>query len=330
VPFASIVGHTRLIDLLKHAVDRTSVPQSLLFSGPDGVGKHATALALAQAINCPKRAGGDACGTCPTCARIAKGQHSDVTEIDRGEFASIKIEVLRERLLEVIGYRPFEAARRVYIIDPADDITEQGQNALLKTLEEPPSAAIIILISAFADTILPTVRSRCRRLRFAALSDHDVARVLVERAGVDKAKARALAAVAGGSVSRALAEQSGDLEEDRDAALALLQAARGRQVMPRLKAAAALAKHDSDRRDREALGARLAVVQAMLRDIGLVHANAAASIGYADDESAMRELAASFDVRRATAGFATIQRAHEALARNASPKIVADWVAVTL
>jgi DNA polymerase-3 subunit delta' len=330
VPLSAIIGHARLIDLLKHAVERSRVPQSLLFSGPEGVGKHATAVALAQAINCPKRRGGDACGTCPTCLRIAKGQHSDVTEIDRGEFASIKIEVLRERLLEVIGYRPFEAARRVYIIDPADDITEQAQNALLKTLEEPPSAAIIILISAYADTMLPTVRSRCRRLRFAALSDQDVARVLVERAGVDKAKARALAAVAGGSVSRALAEQAGDLEDDRDAALALLHAARSRQVMPRLKAAAALAKHDSDRRDREALSARLAVVQAMLRDIGLVHAHAAASIGYADDEGAMRELAGSFDLGRTTAGFAAIERAQEALARNASPKIVADWVAVTL
>ena len=330
MPLSAIIGHARLIDLLKQAVDRSRVPQSLLFSGPDGVGKHATAIALAQAINCPKRRGGDACGTCPTCVRIAKGQHSDVTEIDRGEFASIKIEVLRERLLEVIGYRPFEAARRIYIIDPADEITEQAQNALLKTLEEPPSASIIILISAFADTILPTVRSRCRRLRFAALSDQDVARVLVERAGVDKVKARALAAVAGGSVSRALAEQAGDLEDDRDAALALLQAARGRQVLPRLKAAAALAKHDSDRRDREALGARLAVIQAMLRDIGLVHANATASISYADDEGAMRELATSFDLARVTAGFTAIERAHEALARNASPKIIADWVAVTL
>ena len=115
-------------------------------------------------------------------------------------------------MLDVVGYRPFEAERRVYIIDPADELTDEAQDALLKTLEEPPPSAILILVTAYPDTLLPTIQSRCRRLRFGPLAEADVARVLVERAGVDRAAARVLAAASGGSVARALAEKRGDLE----------------------------------------------------------------------------------------------------------------------
>src|SRR5437016_6567385 len=157
MPWSDVLGHRAVIDLLRRAAGRGRVPQSLLFAGPAGVGKHMAAIALAQAVNCPNRTNGDACGKCPTCQRIARGQHSDVTELDNGDEASIKITPLRERILDVAGYRPFEAERRVYIIDPADRLTDQAQDALLKTLEEPPPAAILILITAFADSLVPTI-----------------------------------------------------------------------------------------------------------------------------------------------------------------------------
>src|SRR5262245_2202137 len=203
VPLASIVGHAHVVTLLRRAVAASRVPQSLLISGPEGVGKRTLALALAQAVNCPSRREGDACGVCSTCQRIARGQHSDVTVVTNGDEASIKIKVLRERVLDVVGYRPFEAGRRVYIIDPADEMTSEGQDALLKTLEEPPPAAILVLVSAYPDTLHATVRSRCRRLRLGPLADRDVARILVERCQIDRAKAGVLATVAGGSVARA-------------------------------------------------------------------------------------------------------------------------------
>ena len=223
MPLSSIVGHQHLIDLLRIAVTRDRVPQSLLFAGPDGVGKHAVAVALAQAVNCPDAFGtATRVGVCPTCQRIARGQHSDVVVIDRGDEASIKIKHVRDRLLEVIGYRPFEARRRVFIIDPADEMTLEAQDALLKTLEEPPSSATLILVTAYPDTLRPTIQSRCRRLRFGPLTDAEVRaraeRALQRRAGA----ARGLAAASGGSVSRALAEEAGDAAEDRDAALELL------------------------------------------------------------------------------------------------------------
>ncbi len=330
MPFSSVLGHRAVLDLLRETVRRGRVPQSLLFAGPDGVGKRTVALALAQAVNCPHRADGDACGRCSTCDRIARGRHSDVTLVDPGGEASIKIRTLRERMLDVLGYRPFEAERRVYIIDQADALTDEAQDALLKTLEEPPPAAVLILVTAYADTLRPTVLSRCRRLRFGPLDEADVARVLVEHCQVDRARAGALAAASGGSVAQALAEKAGDLADDRQAALELLvAAARGRgAVVGRLQAATALVQHGSDRRDREALGMRFSLVSSLLRDLGVLASGAATPLANADLESDLRGLAASFDLARITASFGTLSEAQHSLDRNASPKIVADWVAM--
>jgi len=333
VPLASIIGHTHVVALLRQAAAAGRVPQSLLLAGPEGVGKRTMALALAQAVNCPERREGDGCGVCATCRRIARGQHSDVTFVGLDGEASIKLDKLRDRVLHVAGYRPFEAERRVYIIDPADDMGDAAQSGLLKTLEEPSPSTILILVSAYPDSLLPTVQSRCRRLRFAALPEADVVRVLVERCGGDRARAAALAVVAGGSVSRALAmaDLAGQLAEDREAALGLVTAAaRGSNVPARLKAATALAQHGQKRRAREAVGTRLAVVASLVRDLGVIAAGGPAALANVDLESELRGLASSFDLPRLSAGFAAVARAQADLERSASPKIVADWVALTI
>jgi DNA polymerase-3 subunit delta' len=308
------------------------VPQSLLFAGPDGVGKRTVALALAQAVNCPNRKDGDACGSCSACDRIARGVHSDVTFVDTGGEASIKIRTLRERVLEALGYRPFEAERRVYLIDEADALTDEAQDALLKTLEEPPPAAILILVTAYPDTLRPTIQSRCRRLRFGPLDEAEVARVLVERCKVERAAARKAAATSGGSVAHALGEKAGELDEDRQAALDLLVAAgrSGGGVLARLQAAKSLVEHDSDRRDREALAMRFSVVASLLRDLGVLASGASAALANADLESELRSLAVSYDLRRVATGFSALAEAQHSLDRNASPKIVADWTALSI
>ena len=328
MPLSDIVGHGPAVTILRQAVRRNRVPQSLLFAGPEGVGKRAVALALAQAVNCPQRRDGDACGTCATCQRIVRGQHSDVTVLDRGDEASIKIRALRERVLESVNYRPFEAARRVFIIDPADAMTVEAQDALLKTLEEPPSAAIIILISAYADTLQPTILSRCRRLRFGPLIESDIARILTAL-GTDAASATRLAARADGSVTRALTGQE-EFESDRQAALGLLVSARGSAILARLKAASALTGHGSDRRDREALSARFAILLSLLRDLGAIGASNAVPLAHADLADTLGGLVPAFNMARVLSAFAAVEAADAALDRNASPKLVADWVAVTI
>jgi DNA polymerase-3 subunit delta' len=328
-PTWPVLGHARIKDLLTRSVHAGRVPQTMLFAGPAGVGKLATAMALAQAVNCPQCDEGAGCGKCGVCERIARGQFSDVVVVDRGDLASISIKVIREKVLAPIGYRPFEGRKRVFIVDGADDLTWEAQDSLLKTLEEPPPAAILILIATSPDAMKATVLSRCRRLRFGALSDEDVARVLSERCGMDKAAARSRAAIAGGSVGQALAIDGGTLEEDREAAAALLEASAGTSLGPRLKAAAALATVEKKRRSREAVSMRLAHLSSMLRDIGIAAAGNA-PLANQDMADLITRSARAFPPERLIQAFGIVARAQHSLDRNASAKIVADWVAVGL
>lgn len=331
MPLAHIVGHTRTIELLRRAVSRDAVPQSLLFAGPEGVGKRAVALALAQAVNCPQRKDGDACGTCPVCRRIAAGTFFDVVVLDKGDQASIRIDPLREKVLGVIGYRPFEGAKRVFIIDPADELIIQAQDALLKTLEEPPSSALIVLVTAYPDTLLATIRSRCRRLRFGALSDEEVGRVLTTGAeAMSPAEARRRASVAGGSVSRALAVDAGEFDDDRAVAFNLLAAAQGAGVAGRLKASAAFAQVEKRRRAREAAASRLAILSSLIRDLMAMGAGRNDTIANVELHDNLTKMAPAFDPPRLLTAFAAVRQAEASIDRNASPKIVADWLAVTL
>lgn len=330
VPFSDLIGHAPVIALLRKSVAARRVPQSLIFAGPDGVGKRAVAVALAQAINCPHPQDGDACGTCSACRRIAKGQHADVVLLDQGGEASIKIQALRERVLDQVGYRPFEGAKRVFIIDPADEMTEQAQDALLKTLEEPPSSAILILVTAYPDTLLSTIRSRCRRVRFGGLSEREVERILVEREKVDVASARRRSAASQGSVGRALTIEEDEFEDDRQAALGLLAAAAQGSVAGRLQAAAVFAKHSQKRRAREAAATRVAILASLLRDVAALHAGRPVPPANADFDADLLRLGAAYPIARVTAAIDATTEAETALGRMASPKIVADWLAVSL
>src|SRR5258706_15589440 len=138
---------------------------------------------------------------------MAGGTFPDVFVIEPGENGSIKVDDVREAI-ERTAYRPFEGRWRVVIVDEADTLVAPAQNALLKTLEEPPSSSVFILVTARPDVLLPTVRSRCPQLRFRPLSPGDLARVLIAR-GYNERDAHAVAATADGSVGRALEASAG-------------------------------------------------------------------------------------------------------------------------
>ncbi|MDQ3068411.1 MAG: DNA polymerase III subunit [Acidobacteriota bacterium] len=361
MPFRDITGHRPLLKLLASAVARDSLPQSLLFNGPQGVGKFAIAMAVAQAVNCPERKayregaergagapratepGGvqgtpplaeDACGRCSSCTRIARHVHGDVILVEPGDTGSIKIEQIRDAL-EKVAYRPFEGRRRVIIIDQLEAAAGAAQDALLKRLEEPTSASMFILVSSQCDMLLPTVRSRCYQLRFAPLSDADVVKVLVERHKMDEAPARAAAALSDGSVGGALARSNGELTDAREIALELLTTAAGGsadQPARRLAAAKNAAASPSSRvKDRDALAARLEAAAAFLRDMQILNAGGDPSLlTNADMAGELAGLARVYGHERGLAAFAAVERALSALNRQANTKIVADWIALTL
>ena len=311
-----------------------SVPQSLLFDGPEGIGKRTTALALAAAINCQQPGiDGDACGACSSCKRIARAQHPDIVSLVPNEKGTITVEMARE-VIGQASFRPFEARRRVVIVDEADALLPPAQNALLKTLEEPPPSSMFVLVSARPDSLLETVRSRCPRVRFGRLGPGDLAEVLVRHCGVARGEAAGLAAMGDGSVARALAQETGALVDARAAALALLQGVAGRPpAAARLTLAQQLAevpKKKGAGTDREVLARRLEALSLLVRDLGAVSAPggaAAASLANPDLARDLAGLARHFDTGRVLAAFSTVEQARRSLERYQAAKVVADWLA---
>jgi DNA polymerase-3 subunit delta' len=327
MPFRDIAGHRHLLDLIAAAATRNTLPPSLIFSGPDGVGKRTAAIALAQQLNCPTPKGADGCGVCASCTRIARLVHADILVVAPGDTGAIKVDQVREAI-ERTGYRPFEGRRRVVIVDDADAMLPEAQNALLKTLEEPPAASMFVLVTSRSDLLLPTVRSRCQRLRFGRLAAEDVADVLMKSHGYDKAEAQAAAAAADGSVGDALEGGLDDYLGARDAAVEVLQGVAG-STDPRRRLDSA--KTIAGGGDRDEVRLRLRALASVLRDIGVVGANAdERHLANADLAAVLRRLVGAFDRVRVSNAYAAIDRALEAIDRNASPKIVSDWLAFQL
>lgn len=331
MPFRDVSGHRPLLALLGQAVVRGTVPATLLLAGPAGVGKWRVARALAEALNClTPGADGDACGTCRACDRIARDVHVDVLSLVPDDTGKIKIDLVRE-VLERCGYRPFEGRRRVVLVRDADALVEPAQNALLKSLEEPPPATIFVLTSSAPDALLRTVRSRTMRLTFGRLSADDIEAVLVRDHGLAAGEARRLAMLADGSAGAALGLASTAIADTRDAATMLLGAAGQGDLASRLAIAKAVVGEKKDERTRQEMQAVLRVASSLVRDVAAMHAGAGLSLlANGDAADVVTRLARQLPPDAADKAFATLDRAVTALERNAGIKLVADWVASEL
>jgi DNA polymerase-3 subunit delta' len=179
--FAGIVGHDRVVRALRTAVAAGRPAHAYLVTGPVGVGKGVLARAFTASLLCDAPRDGDACGACAQCTRVEAGTHPDVREVAREEERrDIRTEQARE-VTRWLTLRPLMAARKVAVIDDAECLNEHGQNALLKTLEEPPGSSVLMLLAAHASLLLPTVRSRCQRVRLDPLPPALLDRLLADR-----------------------------------------------------------------------------------------------------------------------------------------------------
>jgi DNA polymerase III subunit delta' len=200
MPFDAISGQQLPVRQLQNALASGHIPHAYLFSGIEGIGKCSTAISLAKALNCGMREA-DFCDDCLSCHKIEKRVHPDFFYIEPDNKV-IRIEQVRDLQKKII-YKPMEGRRKVIIIDQAEKLNLHAANCLLKTLEEPPDDTVIILVAHAAMTLLPTIVSRCQRIRFAPLPDAAIIDFLLAR-GAEPEEARLAAALAQGSLQRAL------------------------------------------------------------------------------------------------------------------------------
>jgi len=344
VTFRDILGQRAAIELLERVVTSGRLPQALLFQGPSGIGKAATARALAATIQCAEE-GPDACGKCLPCLKAARGNHPDflwITRLPKKESAreeeadddgdddagsatgdlkrDITIEQIRD-LTEHASFGPREGRRRVFVIDPADRMNLSAQNALLKTLEEPPGRSMLVLVTARPHVLLPTVRSRCFVVRFAAMATSDLAAALEAR-GMPRAEALARSALSDG---RPRLAESLDLDARRarreEILSALETAAAGGKALVRLPALAAKLAG----RDEESLVEGLDLATALLRDaqrasLGLP----VGSLVHADLHGRLEALGSGIEPRRASDVIRFADRARDDLRFSLNKTLIAE------
>jgi len=238
--FTEVVGHERQLAILRSALERDRLHHAYLFVGPEGVGKRTVAVAYAKAVHC-EEGNNNFCGQCTNCARISDGNHPDVRIIEPlMDKKEISIQQIRE-LERDLNYRSFTGKRKIMIIDPAVLMNSSAQNALLKTLEEPPQETLIILIATNSGGLLPTLRSRCLRLSFAPLPRRIVADYLRSKRGRTVDDAVFLAAMSMGSIGVALNLDKDELIEMRRAWTGILSSLKAGDYQSAMEAAEALA-----------------------------------------------------------------------------------------
>ncbi len=217
MPFSpDIAGHEGQIATLRQALAQDRLHHAYVFVGPAGVGKRTVALALAKAVHCGA-ATHDFCGRCENCVKIDNRNHPDVRLLQPlpGK-RDISIEQVRT-LERQLAYRSFSGGKKIVVIDPASLMNLAAQNALLKTLEEPPAGSVLILVSESAGGLLPTLLSRCLRLSFAPLPAAVIAAHLAAERRLSREQAALLAAVSFGSLGRALDPDMEEVARKREA-----------------------------------------------------------------------------------------------------------------
>ena len=198
-----ILGHEPIKEHFFNAVLTGNISHAYILSGEAGMGKKSLANAFALALLCEKGQA-DPCRQCHSCKQVMSGNHPDLIYVTHEKPASIGVDDVRRQINDTIQVKPYSSAHKIYIVDEAEKMTVQAQNALLKTIEEPPAYAVILLLTTNAEAFLPTILSRCVQLKLKPLKDGEVKDYLVSRMGVELSQAEIYTAFARGNLGKAI------------------------------------------------------------------------------------------------------------------------------
>jgi DNA polymerase-3 subunit delta' len=209
--FESLKGQDSAVSYLKSSLRNNRVSHAYIFSGPDGVGKRLAAINFAKAVNCDDLKDGSSCDRCVSCKKIDSVLHPDVFTLrPKEEGGAIKIEDVRS-LIRDVYLKPFQARKKVYIIEGAEYMKHEAANALLKTLEEPPSDSVIILLSENTKSLFHTIVSRCQVVKFFPLKLKEIEEILTREHSLSQAQAHTLSHLSGGRLGEALKFKDEDI-----------------------------------------------------------------------------------------------------------------------
>jgi len=330
-----IIGHEWAVDILRRSIGGGRVAHAYLLSGPAGVGKALLALRLAQALNC-ETGGSDPCLVCRTCRRIERGNYPDVRIAgmasqafglkaeDAARQKELKIDTVREWQSDIM-LRPYEGRRRVFILHDAERLTDAASNAMLKTLEEPPPYATLVLVANTAGDLLPTIVSRCQPLKLRPVPRAQIGALLAQR-GLSAEDADLLAAWSGGRVGWAL--RMADTPEEREARQTQLDALVALATEPRgvgFRWAEERAKAYRGGEQAEVVAA-LELWQSWWRDMMLVAAGCPGEVIHVDRRDQLAAAAGRYQFADIHAFVVRLGEAARQLRENVNPQLALENV----
>ena len=201
--FNNIIGHEEIIGHLKNAIESGKISHSYIFTGEPGSGKKLLAGTFAATLQC-EAGGTEPCQKCDSCKKAMGKNHPDIIMVSHEKPGTITIDEIRDQVINDIDIRPYYSPYKIYIIADADLMTPQAQNALLKTIEEPPEYAVIMLLTENAEALLPTIRSRCVMMKLRNIKDQLVKKYLMEQMEIPDYKADVCVAFAQGNMGKAI------------------------------------------------------------------------------------------------------------------------------
>ncbi|MEO6050671.1 MAG: DNA polymerase III subunit [Pyrinomonadaceae bacterium] len=341
--FSKLAGNDHVKHTLWHLLANGRVPNSLLFAGDEGVGKRQFALELAKAFICTKPSDYEACDACAACRRADvflfpkpddKDAHKRVVVSDHPDVGMV-IPYNRNILVDAIrhleseaNFRPYEAAARFFIIDDADKMNDAASNALLKTLEEPSSTSHIFLITSRADSLLPTIRSRCQTLRFAPVETAGIEDFLIGDRAFTHDEAKLAARLSRGSIRRAVSINVEKFRTQRERMLAVVT-----NVIETGDRAALLriAEELNDAKNKDSFEDNLDILQSLIHDVWALRAGGDPDrVVNTDLTDKLTRLAEDSSLADLPPWLARIDTMRENLAVNINRKIAADDLFVAM
>ena len=322
--FLTLCGHQQARASLKKGGRRQPFP-SLVFDGPSSIGKRLTAVWYGAYLNCLADDEKAPCGICTSCKKILQGLHPDLhyTRVPEKKTV-VGVSEVREAIHE-IHHAPFEGNYRVWVIEEGERLTDEAQNALLKTLEEPPGRAVILLVTCLAGTLLPTVSSRCRLVRFQGLTRPEMTSALQEQ-GADAELAESLTSLCDGALGAALSllRDPKSLQE-RDSVIGLFAELPGSDLWGAVEAAQTLEKSKL-----QSPAAVLELGMSFYRDLLVLSAGCEELVLHKDRISRLQELAANLPPASIRQAINEFQEAEQFLQRNVSPRLLMQRLCVNL
>lgn len=221
--FRDIVGHKAIIEHLQDAIEMKKISHAYIFEGEKGSGKKEIADAFSRALECEQN-GKDSCGTCHSCIQAKSHSHPDIIWVTHEKENTISVDEIRTKVNNDIIIKPYSGPYKIYIIDEAEKMNEQAQNALLKTIEEPPEYAVIILLTTNIGSFLPTIISRCITLHLKPVEYKEVEKYILDHMDIDPDKVKFLVKYSMGNIGKAMRlAQSEDFEQMRKDCVHLLK-----------------------------------------------------------------------------------------------------------